>query len=475
MKKFINILSAILLFSLISSAENINQNKTLIYQLNIKEDISPKVWRDTQHAFEEADSLNADLVLIHMNTYGGLVNSADSIRTKILNSSIPVYVFIDNNAASAGALISIACDSIYMRKGASMGAASVVNQSGEKMPDKYQSYMRATMRATAEAHGCDTIIQDDKPVIVWHRNPLFAEAMVDEKVIIPGVVDSTQILTFTPTEAIKHGFCEGTAENINELLKQLAIDNYEIIEYQPTFIEKIIGFLVNPVISGLLIMAIIGGIYYEMQSPGLGFPIIVAILAAIAYFAPLYLEGLAEHWEILLFIVGLILIALEVFVIPGFGITGISGITLTIGSLILSLVNNVDFNFDTVSPKQLNSAVTVVLSSITIAIVAGIYLSYKVFSSRKSPFNRFSLQTSQNTEDGYIGVDNSSKELIGEIAISTTTLRPSGKVSINGKHYDAISVFGLIEKGCQVRIVRQEAAQLYVEAYSEDKPDSVTN
>jgi membrane-bound serine protease (ClpP class) len=154
----------------------------LVYKFNIKENIAPAIWRQTKQAFVAADSLKADLFLIHMNTYGGTVVDADSIRTRILNCKIPVVVFIDNNAASAGALISLACDSVYMRTGASMGAATVVNQTGEKMPDKYQSYMRSTMRATAEAHGKDTIITAQDTTYKWKRDPMIAEAMVDERV-----------------------------------------------------------------------------------------------------------------------------------------------------------------------------------------------------------------------------------------------------------------------------------------------------
>ncbi|MFV0291071.1 MAG: NfeD family protein [Mangrovibacterium sp.] len=474
MKNALNLLLILISLHTICFAQEDEQKETTIYQLNIKEEISPKVWRDTQHAFEEAEQTNAELILIHMNTYGGLVESADSIRTKILNSSIPVYVFIDNNAASAGALISIACDSIYMRKGASIGAATVVDQSGGKMPDKYQSYMRSTMRSTAESHGYDVVIENGDSSIVWHRNPLMAEAMVDERVIISGLVDSTQILTFTTSEAMQHGFCEGSAESINELLKKLNYTNYQIKEYKPSFIEKIIGFLINPFVSGILIMAIIGGIYYEMQTPGLGFPIIVALLAAVAYFAPLYLEGLAAHWEILLFLAGLILIALEIFVVPGFGITGISGITLTVGSLILSLIYNVDFNFNDVPASDITKATSIVLGAISLATIGCIYLSMKIFTSQKGPFSRLALHTVQHADEGYVGVDNSSKNLIGEIAISTSTLRPSGKISIDGKHYDAISSFGLIEKGMKVKIIKQEAAQLYVELF-DDENSSLEN
>lgn len=143
-------------FLLLTSALDA-QDKKLVYQYKIQEEIGPAAWRNTQKAVQEAEDLNADYILIHMNTYGGMVDAADSIRTRLLNAKPIVLVFIDNNAASAGALISIACDSIYMRKSASIGAATVVNQTGEVVPDKYQSYMRATMRATAESTGRDPV------------------------------------------------------------------------------------------------------------------------------------------------------------------------------------------------------------------------------------------------------------------------------------------------------------------------------
>ncbi len=194
------------------------QNDTLlIYQFDIKDEIAKPVWRITKTAFERAQELHADYILIHMNTYGGLLNIADSIRTRILNAQIPVMVFIDNQAISAGALISIACDSIYMRPGGSIGAATVVNQSGDQVPDKYQSFMRSTMRATAEAHGRDTVIQGNDTIIRWHRDPKIAEAMVDPVLEIQGIVESGQVLTFTAEEALKHEYCEGIVEDIPSL------------------------------------------------------------------------------------------------------------------------------------------------------------------------------------------------------------------------------------------------------------------
>lgn len=439
------------------------KSKKRVYKLNIKDNIMPKTWRDVQHAFAEADSLNADLIVIHLNTYGGTVLDADSIRTKIINCPIPVYVFIDNNAASAGALIAIACDSIYMRTGASIGAATVVNQTGEKMPDKYQSYMRSIMRATAESHGGDTIVSGQDTTFRWFRDPKIAEAMVDESVSIPGIIDSTKVLTFTPTEAMKHGFCEGMAENVPEVLKKIGITQYDIVEYKPSFVEKIIGFLINPIVSGILIMAILGGIYFEMQTPGIGFPLAVAVLAAIAYFAPLYLEGLAANWEILLFVAGIILIAVEVFVLPGFGVAGILGITFAFTGLVLALIDNVVFDFDGVSPEKMMTAITTVVLAIFAGVVLSLTLSKYAFGAQSGPFKRLSLHAVQDKAEGYVAVDLKIKSMTGKTGTAYTVLRPSGKVMIDGRLYDAVSNLGMIDRGDTVVVVRDEAAQLYVE------------
>ena len=457
------VFSLILNFLFAYAQDSIPTNEKLVYKFNIKENIAPAIWRQTRQAFAEADSLKADLILIHMNTYGGTVVDADSIRTRILNSKIPVVVFVDNNAASAGALISLSCDRIYMRSGASIGAATVVNQTGEKMPDKYQSYMRATMRATAEAHGKDTIITAQDTTYKWKRDPLIAEAMVDERVYIPNVVDSGKILTFTPDEAMKNGYCEGICENVEEVLRMNKMENSRIVEYKPTAIEKFIGFMVNPIVSGILIMLILGGIYFEMQSPGIGFALLVAIVGAVLYFSPLYLEGLAANWEILIFVVGLILIALEIFVVPGFGITGISGITLAFSGLVLSLIKNVNFAFDEVHANDLLVALGTVFLGAIGGIGLAIYLSQKLFTVETGQFSHLSLKEVMSKEDGYLGVDPELLLLKGKTGVAVTTLRPSGKINIDDQTYDAMAVSGMIDKGTNIVVTKVEAAQLYVE------------
>lgn len=249
------------------------ENRELVYKVDIKDEIGPSIWRLVKRSFDRATDENADVILVHMNTYGGMVVYADSLRSLILNYPKPVWVFIDNNAASAGALISIACDRIYMREGANIGAATVVNQTGDAMPDKYQSYMRSMIRATAQAHGKDTVMENGQRVIRWKRDPRIAEAMVDERVVVEGVTDSGKVVTFTPHEAIQYGFCDGIAESVVEVLQKEGITNYELHEYKPTTMDRFIGFLISPIVQGILIMIIIGGIYFELQTPGSWFPL----------------------------------------------------------------------------------------------------------------------------------------------------------------------------------------------------------
>ena len=428
-----------------------------VYKFDINDEINSTTWIFTQKALQEASKLNANLIILHLNTYGGELMYADSIRTAILRCETPIVAYIDNNAASAGALISIACDRIYMRSGSQIGAATVVNGiDGSKMPDKYQSYMRATMRATAESHGKDSLGK-------WKRNPIIAEAMVDENVYIEGVIDSGKILTFTTKEAIEYGYCEAEVESIDEILE---IEGYnaqlcEIKEYEPTWYDKLKGTLMGTALRSILIMLIIGGIYYELQQPGIGFPLAIAIIAAVLYFAPLYIDGLAAYWEMAVFVIGIILILLELFVIPGFGIVGISGILCILFGLITAMLNNDFFDFSAVVIPDLNRALLTVFLGLIFSSILIIYLISKIGS--KGMFRHLALVKEQSTKEGYVGVPIEQNSIIGHEGKAITDLRPAGKVEIEGKQYDAISQFGdYITKETNVIVSKYETTQVYV-------------
>ena len=433
----------------------------VILQINMQQNISGTTWVHTKRGFAQAEELNAAAVLIHMNTYGGEVIFADSIRTRILNSQIPVYVFIDNNATSAGALISIACDRIFMREGATIGAATVVFGTGGEAPDKNQAFMRAMMRSTAQAHGKDTIVAAGDTIVRWRRDPLIAEAMVDARTVVPGVSEEGRVLSFTTAEAMQHGFCDGVAESIQDVIENfLGFERYELVVFRPTGWDNVKGFFMSSMIQGILIMLIIAGIWFEIQTPGIGFPLGVAVLAAILYFLPLYIDGLAANWEILLFILGIGLIAVEIFVFPGFGIAGISGVILMVLGLVLSLVGNVGFDFSPVETGALGEAFLTVILGLLFGFAIVIYMGSRIGS--RGMLQKVALATTLDNESGYIGVSVTERDLIGRTGTARTDLRPSGKVQIDGKVHDAVSEQSFIVKGTTVRVVRYETGQIYV-------------
>ncbi len=423
------------------------EKEFLIYKFEIKEQIARPALRRTQRAFEDADTLGADVILIHMNTYGGQVDIADSIRTRIMQSRIPVMVFIDNNAASAGALISIATDRIYMRPGGNIGAATVVDQTGEVVPDKFQSYMRSMMRSTAEAKD---------------RDPDIAQAMVDPSIEIPGVIEAGKVLTFTSSEAMRWGFNEGIAENIEEVLQLAGFENYILVEQRLTGMDRVINFLIHPIVSGLLIMLILGGIYFELQTPGVGFPILLAITAALMYFAPLYLEGLASHWEIIIFVLGIVLLAVEIFAIPGFGVAGILGIGFMITGLALAMVGNQGPDFTGVPMGEVGRAFLIVIIAFFLSLSSSFYIGAKVITSRGRLGNTLALNTIQDTSAGYSSVDVRMKDLLGKTGKAYTILRPSGKVEIDDDIYDATALTGYIDKDDAIKVVKYETSQVFV-------------
>ena len=431
-----------------------------VYMLRLDDEIGSNTWRYTRQALDEARKRNSDMLLVHLNTYGGSVVHADSIRTALLNFPGPVVAFVDNNAASAGALIALACDSVYMRGGASMGAVTVVNGAdGAAMPDKYQSYMRAMMRATAESHGKLT---DSLGNQKWRRDPLIAEAMVDSRVEVPGLIDSTRVLTFTADEAVKWGYAEAKAESVDDVMAQLdhSPESYSIEEYRPDWLDHLIGFFTNPAVQAVLIMIIVGGIYMELHSPGVGFPSAAAIIAAVLYFLPLYITGIASSWIILLFVLGVMLIVLEVFVVPGFGITGIAGITCICAAVILGLIEHYTFSLSHLNADAMWSSMVIFLAGIFLAVGAIWYLT----SSHGPKWVRrhTELMLTQQVKDGYIGVDMAPVNYIGLEGAAVTDMRPAGKVEINGEVLDAVATRGFIHAGARVRVMKYENAQIYV-------------
>ena len=420
-----------------------NDTKTIFYRIRLDQDIDPSSQRLVTVGLEKAREAKADYIILDLDTYGGAVNAADSIRSAILRYEKPVLAFVNMQAASAGALISIACDSIYMKTGSSIGAATVVNQTGEVMPDKYQSFMRGMMRATAEATG---------------RDPHIAESMTD----------TANVLSLTPTEAIAVGFCEGICENEYEVAEKVTGDNSFVIknmEDDMTWLDKLIQFLLNPLLQSIFMMMIIGGIFVEIRTPGIGLPLVAAIVGALLYFAPAYMGHLAQSWEIFLFIVGLILIAVEIFALPGFGVCGIAGIVAVVISLAFSMVDNIElFHWDgTVNLRPIIQPLGIVVLSATAAIFGSVWIVRKLYDTRS--FDHIALRQEMKAEDGYTSVASGLESIVGQSVTVFTDMRPGGKVlTSDGRIHEAnLKYGGYASKGEILKVTSTEQGRLYCE------------
>ena len=439
MKHIITFMSALLL----SVCAFCNDSLTVFYRIRLDQDIDPSSQRLVTTGLEKAREAHADYVILDLDTYGGAVNAADSIRSAILRFEKPVVAFVNMQAASAGALISIACDSIYMKTGSSIGAATVVNQTGEVMPDKYQSFMRGMMRATAEATG---------------RDPKIAESMTD----------TANVLSLTPTEAIAVGFCEGICETEFEVAGKIVGGNEFVIknmEDDMTWLDKLIQLLLNPLLQSIFMMMIIGGIFVEIRTPGIGLPLVTAIVGALLYFAPAYIGHLAQSWEILLFVVGLLLIAVEIFVLPGFGVCGISGIIAVITALAFSMVDNIEFfHWDgTLNLRPIIQPLGIVVLSAAASIFGSVWIVRKLYDTRS--FDRIALRQEMKSEEGFTGVVSGLEELVGQSVTVFTDMRPGGKViTSDGRIHEATLKFGgFVSKGETLRVVSAEQGRLYCE------------
>jgi membrane-bound serine protease (ClpP class) len=320
-----------------------------------------------------------------------------------------------------------------------------VDGSGTPASEKHQSYMRSMMRATAE---------------VKHRDPNIAEAMVGvSKGNDSSSLKAGSVLSFTTEEAIRNNYCEGKVGSIEEILQKNNIGSYERINFELSFIEKTIAFFLSPVLRGLLILLILGGIYFELQTPGATFPIILAIAAGILYFVPSYLNGLAQNWEILLFFIGLLLLALEIFVIPGFGITGITGILLCFASLVLVMLNNNYFDFSYVTGDALIQAITVGLIGMIGVVFLIIFGAPRLLNTKF--FKNVALQKQMDNKEGYTSNFNK-QAMLGKTGIAHTVLRPSGKIRIGEEIYDAFSSGDYIERGTEIIVIDDSSSSLKV-------------
>jgi membrane-bound serine protease (ClpP class) len=411
-----------------------------VYVAFIEEEIDLGLAPYIRRVVSVAEKENADAIIFKINTFGGRVDAATQIKDAIISTDILTIAFINNRAISAGSLISLSCDKIAIVPGSSIGATTVVDQTGQKQAEKYQSYMRSEMRSTAERNGRRTDI---------------AEGMVDERIVIEGLVDSTQLITLTSEEAYKFGIADTLVNNMDELMQAFNISSASRVEINQNWAEDVVRFLNNAVITSILIMIGFFGLLAEIKSPGWGVPGTAGLIALALFFGSSYILHLASVIEIILFICGVALILLEIFVIPGFGIAGISGIILVFASLFFSLVGSDPFlDFELVSRAIIQLSVSLLAALVFIFILAK-------YLPRTTIFNKFVLSEVEKTTKGFSS-HSISKDLIGAEGIALTTLRPAGTAEINGKRVDVVTDSEYVEKGRKIKVLTVEGIRVVV-------------
>lgn len=397
-----------------------------------------------QRVLDEATETGAAAVILDINTFGGRVDAAVQIRDALLNARIRTVAFVNKRAISAGALISLAAESIVMTGGGTLGAATPVQggaPGADALPvsEKTVSYVRKEFRATAESR---------------KRPPLIAEAMVDADVAIRGVIDKGKLLTLTTEEALKHKVADFRADTLESALEKLGLGGAEVRRAAPNWAENVVRFLTHPVVSSLLITIAMLGILVEIRTPGFGVPGALGVASLGLFFWGHWLVQLAGWEELLLAAGGVILLAIEVLVIPGFGAAGILGIVAILASLVLSLVGPGD------TPTFILEAAGRVVFSLLFALLASLILLRLL---PRLPFGRrLILARGLASAQGYASAPESDARLLGRRGRTSSPLRPAGIAEIDGQRVDVVSEGELIDAGQFIQVTRVDGNRIVV-------------
>lgn len=282
------------------------------------------------------------------------------------------------------------------------------------------------------------------------------EAMVDEDIEIPGVIEKGKLLTLTAEEAIKLKIADGMANDLNEVLKKLKLNEQALVRTKISWSEKLVYFLTNPIISSLLLTIGIFGLIFEVRTPGWGIGGTLALIALALFFGSHYLVNLAQWTEILIFLVGLVLILLEVFVIPGFGITGILGMLLVLASFVLSLLPHVG----SISFDEILNAITMVGLSLIFAFA--LVIPVFIFVPKTKTFQKLILATSETKQEGFRSTPEAYEKFLGADGIALTTLRPSGIGLFDGNRLNVVAEGEFIDPKEKIEIIKVEGYKVIV-------------
>ncbi len=402
---------------------------------------------------QEAKSMDAEVVVFDINTFGGRVDAATQIKDAILGVDIKTVAFVNRRAISAGALITLSCEQVYMAGGGLIGAATAVDMSGKKGSEKVISFMREEMASTAEKRG---------------RNKDIARGMVDEELafthlVINGdsvLVDDIEgqkegkLISLTTDQAIKYGIADGSAETIDALLDSLGYSTAELIETSENWSEKIVRFLTDPVVASLLTTFGFLGILFELQSPGWGIPGFVGLACLILSLSASYIAELATMSDMLFVFAGLGLVLLEMLVIPGFGIVGLGGIGFMLYGLYLLLLPDVPVGEEIMEQAMDGFIIGLIGAAIGLVLLIRLMMKTKFWDQLTSP-------DIQKKEDGYSNTQGW-ETLDGLTGVADTDLHPSGWVKVGEQRVFVVSEGGFIDQGKEITVLSVDGNRVLV-------------
>ncbi len=429
---------------------NGGEGKRLI-EIPIEGTIDPGLAAFVDRSF--ADVKEGDVVILQMKTFGGRIDAAVQIRDRLLKSKVPTVVFIDQRAISAGALISLACDTILMTPNASIGAATPmqIDEEGKMSAteEKVVSYMRAEMRGTAEAKG---------------RRGDLAEAMVDADIEIPGIDAKGKLLTLTTDKALELGIANAKVDDYAGALKALNLEKAEKVRLDTAWAEKFARFITDPTVSSLLMTIGTIALAAELYTPGIGIGGLIAVICFALFFGGQYAASLAGWEELVVFVIGVVLLGVELVVLPGFGVAGIAGIIAVLIAVVMSMVElKVPWDVS-IALGYLQEMVRAAMLRLFIALIGlgvSVALFAKLFAKTRLG-KQLVLQSATDATSGYVTAQ--STDLVGKRGQATTPLRPAGIAEIDGKRIDVVSVGELIERGTSIEVVRVDGNRVVVRA-----------
>lgn len=403
----------------------------VVYRIPVTGTVEMGLAPYVERSLREAADAGASAAVLELDTPGGRVDAAERISDAISDSPIPTYAWVNRRAFSAGALIALSTNRVYMRPGSVMGAATPVTGEGSRAPEKIVSAMRSEFRALAEARDLD---------------PRVAEAMVDEEIAIPGVVEEGKLLSLSAAEARRIGYAADAAD-WDVLMERIGAPGARVVEARVNWAERLVRFFTNPMVAPFLLSLGFLGLMMEMKTPAFGLAGLAGLGSLGLFFGSHLIIGLAGWEAIILLVAGLVLLAVEAFVIPGFGVAGVLGLLGVVASIVLSMVGSMPTTGD------FTTAAGVVLASLVIAAVVGWQLIRHLPKDRRA--QRMLLQTSTSRSDGYVSSP-LREDLVGTEGVAITDLRPSGTAMFGDERVDVVSDGPFVSAGTPVRVTRAE-------------------